>query len=353
MKGPPMNLRCLAAAVAAVCTFTVSIAAADDPAQPDPIHTEFVRQDGDADGVLTREEIRAYLRMRIPADRLNDDQLNAMVQQAFTTLDVNGNGAVTFEEYKSKTRLRRRRTDIPRRDLRLFEERFSQCSFNALSSVLIHFYGPTPIHQDRKEFEQRTFHGPLSSMKFGGFYGWAPWTGYMVESDAVVWNRKVTDLSHENFALRPEKDPVADVAARTITVHYADGEREKLEAKLVAQLKRGPVVIWTPYAAVITKDPAKRWKHVTHADDTTDVVPFGPFTHAVTLFLKDDGRIMVSDGAVRDGIYYTDARTIVATASAMTGFIRIPNPKGKTVLERIRGIENEQYNVLFWRGDAE
>lgn len=348
-----MNLRLIFSAAAAVCMFAASTATAKEPAEPDPIHDEFVRQDGDSDGVLTREEIRAYLRMRIPADRLNDDQLNAMVQQAFTTLDVNANGTVTFEEYKSKTRLRRRRTDIPRRDLRLFEGRFSQCSFNALSSVLIHFYGPTPMHQDRKAFEKRTFHEPLSSMKFGGYYGWAPWTGYMVESDAVIWNQKVTDLSHENFALRPKKDPVADIRARTITVHYAEGEREKLEAKLISQLKRGPVVIWTPYAAVITKDAAKRWEHVTHTNDTTDVVPFGPFTHAVTLFLKDDGRIMVSDGAVRDGIFYTDARTIVATASAMTGFIRIPNPKGKTVLERIKGIENEQYNVVFWRDGDE
>lgn len=347
-----MKLASLAILLAATLAGTANAAdeePADSQTPSDPIHNEFVRQDGDADGVLTREEIHKYLRMRIPADRLSDEQLNAMVAQAFATLDADGSGTVTFEEYKAKTRLRRRRTDIPRRDLRLYEGRFSQCSFNAVASVLIHFYGPTPLHQDRKEFEQRTFHAPLNTMKFGGYYGWAPWTGYLVASDEVVWNRKVTDLSHENFALRPKADPTADVRARTITVRYEAGEREKLEAKLLAQLERGPVVIWTPYAAVITKDAAKRWNHVNHADDSTDVVPFGPFTHAVTLFLKDDGRIMVSDGAVPDGIFYTDARTIVATASAMTGFIRIPNPKGKTVLERVRGIEDEQYNVVFWR----
>ena len=41
---------------------------------------------------------------------------------------------------------------------------------------------------------------------------------------------------------------------------------------------------------------------------------------------------------------------VVATAAAMTGSVRVERGGGKTLLgDGFDGIENDQYNVVFWK----
>lgn len=235
----------------------------------------------------------------------------------------------------------------------LWEGRFSQCSYNAVSSVLIYFYGPTPRVEDRQQFEQATFASPLGTAGFGGYYGWAPWTSYMVESGKMVWNGKpVVGLRAERFALRTTQIP--ELRGRLLVVHYQAGERERLEHRLMEELHRGPVVIWTPYAGALDAQFAQPWHHVSRLDENTDAVPFGPFTHSVTLYLREPAngpaQILVTDCSVRDGVYKTDAPTIVSTASAMAAFVRLAAPGEKSILARgLDGVKDDQYNVVFFR----
>jgi hypothetical protein len=235
-------------------------------------------------------------------------------------------------------------------DLPVWEGRFSQCSYNAVSDVLIHFEGPTGQVSDRDAFEHKTFVDPINAAGYGPYYGWGPWTGYMVESGKMVWNGKpVTDLKAERFSLRPEAD--STVRGKTIIVKYAAGEREALQKKLLDELAKGPVVLWTPYAGALRLAGRQPWHHVKKIDDQTDSVPFGPFTHSVALFLQSDNKtIAVDDCSVNHGLYTTDAATIVSTSAAMTAFVRVKDNNGKSMLDRgFNGIENDEYNVVFYR----
>ena len=324
------------------------------------IRRMFAAQDADQDGQLTAKEMftAALARSKNP-ERANKRQIAQAVHWEITRIDADGNRAIDAEELAADLiAAANHKKSIAPEDSKRFEGRFSQCSYNALATALIHFHGATPKFEDRKEIEEQAFKRPLQTAKFGGFHGWSPWTSYMVNSDAIEWNGTVNDLKAENFSLRPEETPTANLGEGTITVRYAPGERVALEEKFLRQLARGPVIMWTPYASVMSPIP-ERWKHVEHVDDHTDVVPFGPFTHAVTFVLKEDRRIAVFDGSTPDGVFYTDARTAVATSSAMTSFIRI-RPRGegqKTIAERCgrkaEAIKGDRYNVVVFRDAAD
>lgn len=314
------------------------------------IQERFDQEDVNEDGLVSKEEMfRAVLIRAGVGRRIDQRQAALQVHWAFQRLDADGSGSVTLVEiHEDVLATKRHLRSIRPEDRECYEGRFSQCSFNALASVLIYFHGATPSFKDRDEMERSRFNEPLKQAGMDGFYGWVPWTSFIVNSKSVDWNGVVEDLVAENFSCRPTELPKADTAKRMITVRYAGGERARLEENMRKQLERGPVMVWTPYAAVMSPVP-KRWKHVEHVDDDTDVVPYGPFTHAVTCFLKPDGHIAVCDGAVPDGVFYTDLRTIVATASAMPAFIRIPPPDGGTTIHaRIRGIKDEKYNVVVY-----
>ncbi|HET6249062.1 MAG TPA: hypothetical protein VFE47_15295 [Tepidisphaeraceae bacterium] len=237
---------------------------------------------------------------------------------------------------------------------KLWEGRFTQCSFNAVSSALIYYYGPTGKVDDRDKFEQSVFRDPVSAAGFGGYFGWGPWTSYMVESGKMVWNGKpVTGIKAERFSLRTTQQP--ELKNRLILVHYAPGEREQLCAKLMEKLAEGPVVMWTPYAGAQDGPFFAPWHHVSRIEPEVDAVPFGPFTHSVTLFAVHDkdghiepDRVLVTDCSVRKGVFTTDPATIVSTSAAMTTFVRLKSPGEKSILERgLKGVTDDQYNVLF------
>ena len=348
MKPP----RVLAFAVFLTC---VSTLCAQDFSEEEKrsIFERFEEEDVDGDNSVSKEEMfRAVLIRAATGRRIDQRQAALQVHWTFQRIDANADGKVTLAEIHADIAATKQHLQsIKSEDRKLYEGRFSQCSYNAVSSTLIHFHGATPSFRDRSDMEKTRFNAPLNEAGMGAFFGWVPWTSFMINSHKIDWNGTVNDLTAENFSCRPRQLPSVDADQRKITVRYDAGEREQLEKKMLSQLQRGPVMIWTPYAAVLSPVP-QRWNHVEHVDDTTDVVPYGPFTHAVTCFLKPDGRVVVCDGAVQDGIFYSDVPTLVATASAMPAFIRISSPRGgTTVFDRCRGIQDEQFNVVVFKSD--
>jgi hypothetical protein len=236
----------------------------------------------------------------------------------------------------------------------MWEGRFSQCSYNAVASALDFFYGQPGHVTDTPQFEKEAFYNPLKLAGYEPFFGWGPWTSYMVDSGKMVWNgQPVVDLKAERFSLRPESQP--EIKGRVIVVRYAPGERDILRQKLLTELARGPVVMWTPYAAALNSPFYPPWHHVSRLDDQTDIVPFGlDLTHSVTLFLHsgapDDACVEVTDCSASNGIYTTDPDTIVSTSAAMTAYVRMKSPDGKSIFENgLNGIQDDEYNVVFFR----
>lgn len=232
-----------------------------------------------------------------------------------------------------------------------WEGRFSQCSYNALATVLDRFYGVEPWTADRDAFEKRTFVAALEPSGLAGYFGWAPWTSTMVASKTIRWNGVlVEDLQAERFELRPENVP--EIRGGEAIVRYEGGERDRLEGKLLHELKRGPVILWTPYAAALDRG-RDAWRHVRALDPQTDAVRFHPnFTHTVVLNLER-GRIKVYDNSWPQGVWTAEARTIVGTAAAMVASVRLDRGGGKTLRgEGFPGVDGDAYNVVFFRSRA-
>lgn len=242
--------------------------------------------------------------------------------------------------------------ETPRVEHALFwEGRFSQCSYNALATVLDRFYGVEPWRGDREAYEKRTFVAALEKFQLGGYYGWAPWTSYMVQAGTIEWNgRLVDDLEAERFELRSREVP--EVRGQEAIVRYGAGEKAKLEAELKRRLEKGPVIIWTPYAAALDRGQ-NAWRHVRAVDPNTDSVRFHPnVTHSVVVNLEG-AAIKVYDNSWPNGIWSVDAGTIAATTSAMAASVRIDRGGGKTLRgDCFAGIEGDAYNVVFWKKDT-
>jgi hypothetical protein len=238
----------------------------------------------------------------------------------------------------------------------LWEGQFSQCSYNAVATVLDYFYGGPSGHlADRKAFEKLVFADPLNFAGYGAYFGWAPWTSYMVESGKMTWNGQVVSLKAERFSLRP----VAEAQMKkdgTILVHYEPGERRMLRQKLLTELGRGPVVMWTPYAGMFAEPSRTPWHQVMRLNEEIDAVTLRRMdTHSVTLFLHPDAaenkQVGVVDCSVVNGIYATDPDTIISTSAAMTALVRQKPVDGKSLLEAgFSGIKNDEYNVVFFKG---
>jgi hypothetical protein len=228
-----------------------------------------------------------------------------------------------------------------------WEGRFDQCSYNALATVLDHFYGVEGCDSNRDDFQKRVFVAALDKSGLGGYFGWAPWTSYMAQVGTIQWNgHKVTDLKAERFSLKPKAIPTPK--GREMIVRYEAGEREALVKKLLDRLKKGPVIIWTPYAAAM--GGGKPWQHVRAVDSTTDAVRFSPnMTHSVVVNLEEC-KVKVYDNSWLSGVWVLKPETIVATTAAMTGSVRMDRGGGNTLLGKgFGGIKDDEYNVVFWK----
>jgi hypothetical protein len=242
---------------------------------------------------------------------------------------------------------------VPHVEHALFlEGRFSQCSYNALATVLDHFYGVEAWTSETQDFEKRTFVAALRKSGLEAYYGWAPWTSYMVQSGTIQWNgHTVDDLKAERFALKTKEIPRPQ--GKEMIVRYQPGERASLCSELLSRLQKGPVIIWTPYAAALDK-PDKAWQHVRAADTNTDAVAFRPgMTHSVVVNLEGV-RVKIYDNSSPNGVWVVDPEIVVATAAAMLGSVQIDRGGGKTIYaglhgKGLEGAEDDAYNVVFWK----
>ena len=130
-------------------------------------------------------------------------------------------------------------------------------------------------------------------------------------------------------------------------VRYKPGEEEALVEGLLSQLKKGPVIIWTPYAAAMDQG-RNAWQHVRTVDERTVAVRFSPnMTHSVVVNLEGE-KVKVYDNSWRGGIWRVEPEVVVATTAAMTGSVRVDRGNGKTLLGKgLGGVENDEYNVVF------
>ncbi len=237
-------------------------------------------------------------------------------------------------------------------DALFWEGRFTQCSYNALATVLDHFYGVEGWTSEREEFEKNTFVAALEKQGLGAYYGWAPWTSYMAQAGSMQWNGlPVDDLTAERFALRPREIPEPE--GKEMIVKYQPGEEAALVKKLLGCLEKGPVIIWTPYAAAMDRG-RDAWRHVRTVDEKTVAVRFSPnMTHSVAINLEDE-KVKVYDNSWPGGIWAVEPETVVATAAAMTGSVRVDRGDAKTLFgDGLPGIENDEYNVVFWKSKTE
>jgi hypothetical protein len=228
------------------------------------------------------------------------------------------------------------------------ETRYSQCSYNALATVLDHFYGIEGWTEDRAAFEDGQFVTALRPSGLEPYYGWAPWTSYMVQSGRLRWaGQAVNDLAAERFALRTEEVPQPQ--GREMLVHYQPGERGRLVEALLSRLKEGPVILWTPYAAAMEGGGAG-WRHVRPVGPDTDAVRFrSNVTHSVVVN-REGGEVKVYDNSLPGGVFVVRPETVVATAAAMSGSIRVERAGGKTLLgDGLRGVEADEFHVVFRR----
>ena len=127
---------------------------------------------------------------------------------------------------------------VPIGDELFLETRFSQCSYNALATVLDHFYGVEGWSDDRAAFEDGQFVAALKRYDLEPYFGWAPWTSYMAESGRLRWcGQPVDGLKADRFALRTEEIPKPQ--GREMLVRYRPGEKERLVKELMSRLDRG------------------------------------------------------------------------------------------------------------------
>ena len=242
---------------------------------------------------------------------------------------------------------------VPKIDHALFwEGRFTQCSYNALATVLDHFYGVEGWTGEREEYEKQTFVAALRKHGLGAYYGWAPWTSYMAQAGTIRWNGLlVSNLKAERFALRPKEIP--EHQEREMIVQYRPGEQAALVKDLLSRLEKGPVIIWTPYAAAMDRG-RDAWRHVRAVDEDKVAVRFSPnMTHSVVINLEDE-KVKVYDNSWHGGVWEVEPEIVVATAAAMTGSVRVERGNGKTLLgDGFGGIENDEYNVVFWKSETE
>ncbi len=231
-----------------------------------------------------------------------------------------------------------------------WEGRFTQCSYNALATVLDHFYGVEGWADEREEYEKQTFVAALKKHGLGAYYGWAPWTSYMAQAGTIQWNGLlVNDLNAERFALRPKQIPTPE--GKEMIVQYDPEEQADLVKDLLSRLKKGPVIIWTPYAAAMDRGRTP-WQHVRTIDENKLAVRFSPnMTHSVVINLEK-GAVKVYDNSWPGGVWEVEPEIVVATAAAMTGSVRVERGGGKTLIGNgFGGIENDQYNVVFWKSE--
>ena len=229
------------------------------------------------------------------------------------------------------------------------EARFSQCSYNALATVLDHFYGVEGWADDRKAFEDGQFVAALKRYDLEPYFGWAPWTSYMAESGRLRWNgRAVNDLKAERFALSNKRGPspgwVGDARSlsarregppgRSLALKIGPGAGHHLDAVCGGDGAGG-----RPLAPRPQSGPGHGRRAVQ------------PQRHAQRRREPGGGGGQgLRQLATERGLRGRQPETVVATAAAMSGSVRVNRGGGRTLLgDGLPGVEADEFHVSFQR----
>ena len=92
------------------------------------------------------------------------------------------------------------------------------------------------------------------------------------------------------------------------------------------------------------------WRHVRSVAAAGDAVRFSPhMTHSVVVNLEE-GKVKVYDNSWPWGVWVVEPETVVATAAAMVGSVRMARTTGNPLLGKdFGGVERDEYNVVFWK----
>ena len=229
----------------------------------------------------------------------------------------------------------------------LWVGQFNQCSYDALASALKYYYGYVPTYHSRKKFQHRTFFKPLASTGYAPYFGWAPWTSYMVNSGKIIWgHRRVDNLRARRFSLATHMAPKV-VNQSWMLVSFRPGERQQLVDRLERNLKKGPVIIWTPYAGILGPK-GHAWHMVQKVHPHVYAVPYNVhLTHAITVFPAPHGKVLVTDCSVLHGVYLTTPSVIVDVAAAMSTSIRIGG-KHSIYAHGLRGVHDDKFETVIY-----
>ncbi len=217
-----------------------------------------------------------------------------------------------------------------------WEGRYSQCSFNNLASVLDHFYG---IPQ--KYPAESMFKGALPH-EMRGLFGWAPYTGFMVQSGKLTWNaQKVVDLDCEWFDLKVEKQ--GERRGMIFSIQLAEEELESLKKKIIGYLGKGPLIFWVPYGAGRFRfSAAANWKNVKLMDGKSYRAAVAWFTHCVVVGGYKNEQFQIFDCSDRDGVFFVSTEQLIINALAMN-----LNP----AVEKAAFLEGNAFHCCFFRKD--
>ncbi len=193
-----------------------------------------------------------------------------------------------------------------------WEGRYSQCSYNNLASVLDHFYGIPNEYPPERMFVEAL------PQQMRGYYGWAPYTGFMVTNQQLTWNsQQVVDLKCDWFDMKPKGEIFRE--RMNVILQFDDNEVEILENKLLKYLRKGPLILWVPYGAGMFRySPIAAWKNVREIsfNKYQAVVPW--ITHCIVIGGYKNGIFRIFDCSDKDGVFLVPTTNLIMNVTAMT-----------------------------------
>lgn len=231
------------------------------------------------------------------------------------------------------------------------ESRYSQCSYNALATVLNHFYGEHYVEDDSWSMEngkpKKTKDGFfLDSLpaEYKGYYGWIPYAQYILGDMAAngkEWNGQKVDLDYETFDIVGGEITFAGVSNSNVgklnvyDVKFKDGELESMTKGISKRLDDGPCLLWIPWAV--------HWGNVWKTEEGYRTGAMPNVTHAIVLESYDSEKdvFKISDNAVPNGNFEVTPEDLITKLLAMPELQKERDKLGIT----LKGVEGTKYHT--------
>jgi len=171
-----------------------------------------------------------------------------------------------------------------------------------------------------------------------GYYGWAPYTGFMVKTKQLKWNSEVVILECDWFDLKTQRSGRRE--GDRYQINLEEGELEQIQERLLICLKKGPLILWVPYGAgAFQYMPFSNWKNVKQEaqNQYTAIVPW--FTHCIVVGGYENNRFRIYDCSHRNGIFLVSKDQLLINVLAMN-----LNP----AVEKLAFLEGFAFHCCFY-----